>query len=60
MSLNGTLTATAGLKLPEPTRAGFADKLYGWMAVTRLRTTSRFGPPVKMSGEASSSRRLAG
>ena len=28
MSLNGTLTATADSKLPDPTRASFADKLY--------------------------------
>lgn len=28
MSLNSTLTATANSKLPDPTRAGFADKLY--------------------------------
>ena len=28
MSLNSTLTATADSKLPDPTRAGFADKLY--------------------------------
>ena len=28
MSLNDTLTATADSKLPDPTRAGFADKLY--------------------------------
>ena len=28
MSLDSTLTATAESKLPDPTRAGFADRLY--------------------------------
>ena len=28
MSLDSTLTATPDLKLPDPARAGFADKLY--------------------------------
>ena len=32
----------------------------GWMAVTPSRTTSRSGPPAKMSDGASNSRRLAG
>jgi hypothetical protein len=28
MSLDSTLTATADSKLPDPAKAGFADKLY--------------------------------
>ena len=60
MSLNGTLTATADSKLPDPTRAGFADKLYRLDGGHSLANDELVGPPAKMSGGESSSRRLAG
>ena len=60
MSLDSALTATAARGCR--TRPGLASPIsfIGWMAVTRLRTTSRSGPLAKMSGGASNSRRLAG
>ena len=56
MSLDSALTATADSKLPDPTRAGFAENFIGWMAATRLRMTSRSGRPARMLDGASHSR----
>ena len=60
MSLDSTLTATACSRLPDATAAGFADKLYRLDGGHSLANDKSVWTPAKMSGGASSSRRLAG
>jgi hypothetical protein len=46
LSIGGTLTAAGASKLPDPTKAGFAEKLYRLDCGHSLQTTSRCGPPA--------------
>jgi hypothetical protein len=58
--VDGPLTATAEVRLPDATSAASPKSFIGWIAVTRSRMTSRSGRLAKMSGGASNSHRLAG
>ena len=60
LMMEGMPDANAGSTLPDPINAGVADKLLGWIVVTRSHTTSRYGRRAKTSGAISNSRLLAG
>jgi N-acyl homoserine lactone hydrolase len=60
MSLDSTLTATAASRLPNPTRACFADKLYRLDGGHSLANDESVWTPGEMSDGASNSCRLAG
>ena len=56
-----TLTEAAGSRLPEPTQAGFVDKLYRLDGGHSLANDEFWcGPPAKTLDGASSFRRLVG
>ena len=51
MSLDGTPIATANSRLPDPTRAGFADKLYRLDGGHSLANDEWFEPRRKCRAE---------
>lgn len=48
LMMEGTPDANAGSKLPDPIKAGVAEKLFfGWIVAAPLQTTSRYGRRAK-------------
>jgi hypothetical protein len=60
LMMGGMSAANAGPKLPDPAKAGVAERLIVWIVATPLRTTSQYGRRAKTSAAISNSHRLAG